>query len=471
MAQVAAVIVATSTGRTLADELSSRGSYTHLIEGPDGVPKVLLGVNGQPVLNHWLAAIKAVPRLTPIEEKVFILCNENNVEHVRAWAADPRTSLGGFPLDNVLTNGSDDSLGFAGDLAAFLAAAPPAAQLSSASLVVVEGDGLVGPGFGLSRVVEHTVVRGKDTLTYMAAPEGMPLEGQAVLGLEDAANAYQTASQRVEGLDAAANGIADPMAFTPVLAPVAVLRPETVARAAGSAGAGPSPYGTCGLGYMLAGLRPGDVAHPPMYAMPVDSCFRLGDAYSLQLASNFFAYYATEKAGGKGEAAKALDAARRLAQLNEARTMAGGSLAGAVKLVREVESARPPEPCVDAAQRKLYNAFFQSWLAGDRHHDVGATVGRGGVSAAGGGDGAGAGLPLRFADVTTRKHNPKQQHPVYQTSNSIYGAKAPSQLDMPLSYSSSSQAFTRAFPVTAAKNSCMVTSVTRSNVHKALDDF
>ncbi|KAG2452778.1 hypothetical protein HYH02_003008 [Chlamydomonas schloesseri] len=468
MAQVAAVIIATSTGRTLADELSSRGSYVHLIEGQDGVPKVLLGMNGQPVLNHWLAAITAVPRLTPVEEKVFILCNENNVEEVRAWAADPRTSLGGFPVANVLTNGSDDSLGFGGDLAALLAAAP---QLAAGSLVVVEGDGLVGPGFGLSRVVEHTVVRGKDTLTYMAAPEGMPLEGQAVLALEDAANAYQTASQRVEGLDAAANGIADPMAFTPVLAPVAVLRPETVARAAGSAGAGPSPYGASGLGYLLAALRPGDVAHPPMYAMPVDSCFRLGDAYSLQMASNFFAYYATEKAGGQGEAAKALEAARRLAQLNEARTMAGGSLAGAVKLVKEVESARPPEPFVDSAQRKLFTNFFQSWLAGDRHHDIGATVGRGGVTAAGGGDGAGAGLPLRFADVTTRKHAPKQQHPVYQTSNGIYGSKAPTQLDMPLSYSSSSQAFTNKFPPTAAKNSCMVTAVTRSKVHKALDDF
>ncbi len=42
--------------------------------------------------------------------QVFILCNENNVEQVRAWAADPRTSLGGFPVANVLTNGSDDSL-------------------------------------------------------------------------------------------------------------------------------------------------------------------------------------------------------------------------------------------------------------------------------------------------------------------------------------------------------------------------
>ncbi|KXZ49803.1 hypothetical protein GPECTOR_19g254 [Gonium pectorale] len=459
---------------------SITGAYTNLIGGPDGVPKVLLGVNGQPVLNHWLAAVKQCGRLLPLEEKVFILCNEYNADDVRAWAADARLSAGGFPLDNILTNGAEDSLGLAADVSAFLAAAPPA--VAGGSLLVAEADCLCGPGFSVARLVEHAVVRGKDTLMYMAAPQGMALEGQAVVVLEEPATAATTASQRVAGLDAEPSGVADGSALTAVLAPVAVLRPEALGRARAAAEAAPAALQ--GMGGLLAALQPGNVAHSPFYAMPVDAFFRLSDLYNVTLTSNFYAYYAAEKSGVKGDAAKALEAARRLAALHEARTLAGGSAAAGVRLMAEAEAARAPEPTVDAELRGLFRSFWDGWLRGDRHHDLAAMANRGitGAHVLMGGSGSGVGhasngatvtgtMPLRFADPTTRRHTAKPQHAVFTTTNNVYGQKPPGSVEMPLTYNPATQHFTKSFPVAAPVSSGLVTAVTKSKVHKSLDDY
>ncbi|PNH09943.1 Methionine--tRNA ligase [Tetrabaena socialis] len=417
--------------------------------------------------GHRLA--EPSPVFVRLEAPVFVLCNESNAADVRAWASDSRLSGGGFLPDHVLTNGSDDSLGLGADIAAFLAAAP---SVSGASLVVIEADAMCGPGFGLARIVEHAVVRGKDTLTYMSAPEGMPLEGAVLVQLEAPGSAAETASQRVAGVSAAPGGIVDALTLVAVLAPVAVLRPDTLERVAAAAAAGTcSPSSS--LGDLMAQLQPGNVAHPPMYAMPVDCFFRLTDFYNVQLTSNFHAYFNTERSGAKGDAAKALEAARRLADLQAARTIVGGSFAGAVRLIEATEAARGPEPCVDAELRRVYRAFWRGWALGDRHYDLGASAapGSGGVTAFSGRSEARTIMPLRFVDATTRRHTTKAQHPVYTTSNSIYGGKTPAQSDMPPTYTAASQHFSKTFALTPAKNSSLITAVTTSKVHRALDDY
>ena len=80
-------------------------------------------------------------------------------------------------------------------------------------------------------------------------------------------------------------------------------------------------------------------------------------------------------------------------------------------------------------------------------------------------------LPVRFADPNTRRHNPRTQHPVYQTSNNDYGLKKAAIVDMPDTYASSSQFFTNTFFGGPAKVSCMNTAITKSKVHNELNEY
>jgi hypothetical protein len=55
-----------------------------------------------------------------------------------------------------------------------------------------------------------------------------------------------------------------------------------------------------------------------------------------------------------------------------------------------------------------------------------------------GGNG-GRSMPERFADASTRRHAPRQQHPAYETTANDIGRRRPGQCDMPGVYAGSSQ--------------------------------
>ena len=80
-------------------------------------------------------------------------------------------------------------------------------------------------------------------------------------------------------------------------------------------------------------------------------------------------------------------------------------------------------------------------------------------------------LPTRFADVTTRRHTPKKEHPIFLTSNATYGSKAATQIDMPDMYAGASGTFTNSFAGGQTRTSGLVTAITTSKVHRLLDDF
>jgi hypothetical protein len=71
------------------------------------------------------------------------------------------------------------------------------------------------------------------------------------------------------------------------------------------------------------------------------------------------------------------------------------------------------------------------------------------------------------------KWSAKQEHPVFTTSNNAYGKKGPTQHEMPLKWSGVKGEFTSIqFAGGPNKNtSGFNTSVTKSKVHRLMDDF
>lgn len=294
-------------------------------------------------------------------------------------------------------------------------------------------------GFNLRRIVEHSVIRAKDIITYSYAPPGDALHPHTVVHLDDP----NAPAPRITGADVSPSGASD--GVVPVLGPIAVLRNTSFPAVLAAAEAGlPSSKQ---LGHLIAQLLSQGA---PVYGQPVAMAFSLGSLPTLQLASDFYAYYLAQKtAPPKGEAGIALMNAQRLAAMSRAKAPAQPAVA-------------PKPPALDnAAGGPIRDMFLEFWEAWSRGEGRGGRIG--GVTAA---LPDYMTMPRRFADVTTRKHNPRGQHPCYQTSNNDYGLKKPTQLDMPNTYKSSSQAFTNTFPVGHGKSSALLTSITRSKVHK-----
>jgi hypothetical protein len=68
-----------------------------------------------------------------------------------------------------------------------------------------------------------------------------------------------------------------------------------------------------------------------------------------------------------------------------------------------------------------------------------ATAGNGGRT------GGVNGLPERFNDPSTWRHNPRKQNPMYTTTNNMYGYKKPSAVHMPDVHAGASQHFSGTF--------------------------
>ena len=79
-------------------------------------------------------------------------------------------------------------------------------------------------------------------------------------------------------------------------------------------------------------------------------------------------------------------------------------------------------------------------------------------------------LPGRFTDSAKFAHNPRKQHPVYQTSNNVYGYKRVTQQEMPLTWAGTNGDFSKSFgdgyKYRFTGFNC---SRTTSNVHRSLD--
>ncbi|KAL2915554.1 hypothetical protein HK105_204956 [Polyrhizophydium stewartii] len=132
------------------------GAHAHLL----GVPKALLPVCGEPLLDHWLRLLEttagasgaaAGPAATGRDlSHVYVVCNAHFHPQFAAWAADR-----GLPASHVLNDGTASNatrVGAVGDLALAIAHFG-LAEAGRPPLLVVAGDTLMLADFDLARFV------------------------------------------------------------------------------------------------------------------------------------------------------------------------------------------------------------------------------------------------------------------------------------------------------------------------------
>lgn len=127
--------------------------------------------------------------IMPMPPQVFIVTNQDSYADYVTWARDPSLSMGGFPLQNIINTGASSSSSSSSMTTSTtplqaIAAAIREASLQDANLVVAPLDQYLGPEFSLQKVVEHAIIRGKDTVTFWQPPPGRSMSGYAQLAFD-----------------------------------------------------------------------------------------------------------------------------------------------------------------------------------------------------------------------------------------------------------------------------------------------
>ena len=126
LTKLKAVLLAGDFGGALVADcvkLQQRVSYVMGDEGNQFATPALVrvgeGGGALPGLNYWLKQLAECPRLCPVEDKVFIVCNEDNKAALAGWAEatdGARSVLDGacFPVGNLISNGCTHPSQYAG---------------------------------------------------------------------------------------------------------------------------------------------------------------------------------------------------------------------------------------------------------------------------------------------------------------------------------------------------------------------
>ncbi len=95
---VRVVLLCHEFGEEFARAAAERPDKLHLLrrgaEGDYHVAKGLLEVGGTPAVHYWLTALEQCARLMPLEESVYLLCNDTNRGDFVEWARGPKGGKG-----------------------------------------------------------------------------------------------------------------------------------------------------------------------------------------------------------------------------------------------------------------------------------------------------------------------------------------------------------------------------------------
>ena len=465
LTKLKAVLLAGDFGGALVADcvkLQQRVSYVMGDEGNQFATPALVrvgeGGGALPGLNYWLKQLAECPRLCPVEDKVFIVCNEDNKAALAGWAEatdGARSVLDGacFPLGNLISNGCTHPSQYAGhaqDLATFCAWNATHDDAIPDSLMVADAGYMLHPGFPFNRVVECAVTRACDAVgTYAKAPAvagpaftpfGQPQAraGAVVAATKDAA----LFNPRLGNLVAAGDGDLN-------VAPLLFLKDSSVPLAAAFCGERPAAA-LADMGLALL------AAERPLYGMRLESSFGLQTLAEIYRTEAFAAFWHLEvrKRQLKSKIADT-ESSLDFATLHSAEDINARMESSEAKLAALMGASRSQTRDLEVSTQRFEARWRDTVTAGQ--------VAQGSASGA-------RRLPERFMDAASFGHKPKKQHPVYQTSSNAYGLKKITQQEMPMTWAGTNGDFSKSFG-DGFKFRCtgFNTARTTSNVHKSLD--
>ncbi|KAF5826518.1 hypothetical protein DUNSADRAFT_2830 [Dunaliella salina] len=416
-------------------------------------------VGGEPVVNWWLKSLRDCPRLLPVSGKVTIVTSPSTHADYTEWANNRRLSLGGFE-GRVLANPEAIDGAPMQDLLFALQQVP---GLSNSYVMVASLDYFFGPSLPLRQLVEHSVIRGKDALVFAQPPPGESIAGRTEVHFDLQGTTTVTGeckNPKIADLDLDAPNVEADGLSTSVLAPMCIIHKSTAGALASSGldpGLTPGPKQLARFMKQLCNTKPVYGFHIDM-SLPVDS----SDGY--MYAKTFMEYYQSHisKVASRGVAAEAQELLTRTAR---DQGLATSMDEGVENLMRRSSQVK--------------QVFLKySVEAGDilaakedaiRRQEEAAATGAAPVSMVK--YGVRDELPLRFRDPSTLRHKPKIQHPVFTTTANEIGLRKPDVTNLPDVYAGSAGGFTKTFTGGPYRNEALVTSTTKSKVHRLLDDF
>lgn len=453
VSKIRTLIIGSSFGQSMAREIVASGENGHLVMSSRGetqhVTKPLMEVSDVPVINYWLRGLKDCARLQPVNKTTFVVCNEDNVDEFENWASDPRKSLG-FKAAHIINNGctGTERSGVAADLAFAID------KLGTENhIVLIDGDYIPEPDFNMQRIIEHSVVRGKDTITYINLGEDNDMADHTICELE------MLPGHRVPTNPAIKKFVPYPKPgetkSRSAVGPITFLRRTTLPLVKKYfEEVKDKPVYHHVYGHLLEYLS----QHVPFYGLEVKYMFSVKTIDSFLYADALFEYHAREKKKAAHKF-KVQDTDSSLEFATEhsisdvrKRMMHDMFAAEAEKYGDMRRQAIEQEVDLDNILPKFNERYANSLntkLVGETDRS----------------------LPERFTNAELFRHSPKKQHACYITNNNYYGLKQPSQQEMPMGWSGIKGDFTSSFSAGMFHNTGFVCNTTTSKVHKSLDDF
>mmetsp|Transcript_19282 Transcript_19282/g.53765 ORF Transcript_19282/g.53765 Transcript_19282/m.53765 type:complete len:441 (+) Transcript_19282:139-1461(+) len=433
------LLLATSDGASFAEEAPASGLSTTMlskITGGSTTCKATLEIEEKPVLTRWLNTVRQCPRLLPLEQKVFVMSSPENLDAIQRWATKE-----GFPAGNILCNEVPGSLScaFADGVAGFLQAM---GGNPDCTLAVADTDFMFEPEFSIARVIEHAMVCARDCITFSTMNPDITMVPRCPIALEG-----PNKCPKLTKLDP----LGEPMAGDTMLGPLVVLRKESVAEAAALSETALPAHQQLGEFLQQRLAKAGAL---PVNALNFGECFSVESLEPYMFTNSFYEWYRQQK---EGMASQHLRVTEGNIFLSED-TRLGGDVTKKVDAQLEMLDLAGKEQMPWSSRIELpplLKAFKEMYT--NRLAEMKLQTARE--------------LPGRFTDAGLWTYKTaKKEHPVFTTTNNMYGAKAPTQPQLANSYFGSNGRFTKTF-ASNFKNDSLNCGKARSKVHNELNEF